>query len=459
MNTKFSDYFKENFFQDEENLNVFLNSLTKKLKKTIRINTSKISVEELKKRMFEQDYILTPTFQKNVFYIEKWENPDKEEKKLGTTLEHLLWYFYVQELWASSSVFYLANWEIDKTPHLILDMAASPGWKTTQLSEYYPDSFIVANEFDSSRTKQLIMNIERLWATNIWITNYNWQYLGRISNTFDKVLLDAPCSWEWTGFKTLEALKFWNIKNVKKISELQKKLFESGLNSLKVWWEMLYSTCTMNEFENEWVVEYIKEKHPWSFEILFEKRFWPHIDETWWFFVCKIKKLKEIEYRSSKKEELFNENIKNLTRWEESIMNNFGKEFWINFDNFELLKYSNEIIIINKKHPYNEISGRIYFFKLGQRIGKIEEWQFVPNYYIWRDFWILKIPKYEIKTEQELDIYLKWAEIWENLEFIKWKKIVWDYVQLIYNSVSVWLWKISSEWTIKNYFPKSWFRK
>jgi len=71
MNTKFSDYFKENFFQKDEELNIFLESLTKKLTKTLRINTQKIQIEELKKRLESQNYKLSPTFQENVFYIEK----------------------------------------------------------------------------------------------------------------------------------------------------------------------------------------------------------------------------------------------------------------------------------------------------------------------------------------------------------------------------------------------------
>jgi 16S rRNA C967 or C1407 C5-methylase (RsmB/RsmF family) len=59
----------------------------------------------------------------------------------------------VQEVAASSSPFYMSEDKIDESEYLILDMSASPGGKTTQLSEYYPNSLIVANELDKSRLK------------------------------------------------------------------------------------------------------------------------------------------------------------------------------------------------------------------------------------------------------------------------------------------------------------------
>jgi 16S rRNA (cytosine1407-C5)-methyltransferase len=373
------------------------------------------------------------------------------ERRLGFTLEHLMWYFYIQELGASSSVFFLSEGKVDKWEYLILDMAASPGWKTTQLAEYYPNSFIVANEFDRNRTSQLIINIERMWADNVWITNYNWQFLGRLTETFDKILLDAPCSWEWIGFKSIEALKFWNIKNVKKIADLQKKLFESWLNALKVWGEMLYSTCTMNKFENEWVVNGILEKYPGSFEITFQKRFWPHIDETWGFFVTKIKKLKSIDYKFSDKNELPNKWIEKLNRHEQWLLDKFMDKSGLDLSWHNILKYSNEIIALKKWSAFEDIKNRLYFFRLWKKIGKIENSSFEPNYYLWRDFSFSKLEDYVIKDDRELDDYFRWAEIWENLSV--WMK------KLKYKDVIVWVSEAWENGRIKNNFPKVWIRK
>jgi 16S rRNA C967 or C1407 C5-methylase (RsmB/RsmF family) len=51
MNEKFINYFKDNFFDNNEDLKVFLQSLHKHIKKSIRVNTNKISVSELLKRL------------------------------------------------------------------------------------------------------------------------------------------------------------------------------------------------------------------------------------------------------------------------------------------------------------------------------------------------------------------------------------------------------------------------
>ena len=165
-----------------------------------------------------------------MFYI------DREDTSiaLGHTLEHISGYFYVQELAASSSPFYLSGDQIDTQNYTILDMSASPGGKTTQLAEYYPNSIIIANEIDKTRMKQLYENTDRLGAKNVFVTNYDGRFLSNYPEIFDKILLDAPCSGEGTAYKTDDALKYWNIKNIRRIAKLQAQLLESALIALKV---------------------------------------------------------------------------------------------------------------------------------------------------------------------------------------------------------------------------------
>lgn len=112
-------------------------------------------------------------------------------------------------------------------------MSASPGGKTSQLSCYYPKASIIANELDKNRLKTLQDTINRIGASNIAVTNYDGRNFKHFPEIFDKVLLDAPCSGEGTAFKTDDALKFWNLKNIEQIAHLQFQLFESVLISLK----------------------------------------------------------------------------------------------------------------------------------------------------------------------------------------------------------------------------------
>jgi 16S rRNA (cytosine1407-C5)-methyltransferase len=80
-------------------------------------------------------------------------------------------------------------------------MAASPGGKTTQLSEHYPASFIIANEPTRERIPQLLQNLDRMGSANIGVTLYPGQYFSKTPEIFDRILLDAPCSGEGTLYK------------------------------------------------------------------------------------------------------------------------------------------------------------------------------------------------------------------------------------------------------------------
>jgi 16S rRNA (cytosine1407-C5)-methyltransferase len=120
------------------------------------------------------------------------------------------------------------------------------------------------------------------------------QYFRKYPEIFDRILLDAPCSGEGTMYKGTDAAKHWHIKNIKQIAHLQSRLFQSALHSLKVGGEMVYSTCSMNMLENEDVLSICTTRYAGCFEIVYQKKFWPHVDGTGGFFVAKIKKLESI---------------------------------------------------------------------------------------------------------------------------------------------------------------------
>ncbi len=90
----------------------------------------------------------------------------------------------------------LSGGKIHTDEFLILDMASSPGGKTTQLAEMYPNSFIIANEPTRERIPQLLQNLDRMGSMNIGVTLYPGQFFGGEAEVFDRILLDAPCSGE-----------------------------------------------------------------------------------------------------------------------------------------------------------------------------------------------------------------------------------------------------------------------
>lgn len=452
MIESFYKYIEDNFDFSSEEFEDFKNSAWKPLKKSIRINTNRISIEDFKKIADKKWWTLTPSpVWKNMFYIDRDADLNIA---LGSTFEHISGLFYVQEVAASTSP-YIMSWdEIDESEYVILDVSSSPGWKTTQLSEYYPNSIIVANEFDKPRIKQLFTNIERMASPNIAVTNYDWRFFKWMEDVFDKILLDAPCSWEWTFYKWTDALKYWNIKNIKAIVKLQFWLLEWALRAVKVWGEVVYSTCTLNKLENEELVEKILKKYSEFIEVIpvseenKYKRLWPHKDKTWGFFVAKIRKIKDLPDRNSKTFEI-KQSIEKLSRKDEkNIVSFLEKTFWITQQKYFLYTQRDEIYACS--HNLTPLFDKLFFFKIGQKIWEMQSWNFVPTYNLW-NLYKIDEKSYNIDNEEDLNLYLRGYDLdysW-NLEGYIWIKN-WEY--------TLWIAEIK-DWKIKNFLPTKLARK
>jgi len=415
MKKDFIDYIRNEFDFSQDEINNFENACSMPLKKSIRVNTNKISVENFKKLVWEKWWKLTDTcLWKNTFYIDRAEDLDIA---LWNTVEHLNGFFYIQELAASSSPFYMSGDKVDKNEYLILDMSASPWWKTTQLSEYYPNSIIIANEINKQRLKWLFVNLDRMSSSNVLVTNYDWRFFREYLEKFDKVLLDAPCSWEWTAYKTDDSLKYWNIKNIKSIAKLQLSLIDSALKTLKVWWELVYSTCTLNRIENEWVIDLVMQRYADCLEIvpLFTKseiisewekknfvRNWPHINGTWWFFVAKIKKIKSFDIENPKeinsRDMFFWKDLEKNNKYikQKDVVQNYEKlsskdmKMILKFieDNFsyslkekKFFRYKDEIFIFDQNIDF--LWKDLFFYKTWIKIWELKKGIFVPNFNLW----------------------------------------------------------------------------
>jgi 16S rRNA (cytosine967-C5)-methyltransferase len=82
----------------------------------------------------------------------------------------------------------------------------------------------------------------------------------------------------------------WNKDDVSGLYEIQKKILENGAAYLKNGGELVYSTCTIDKNENENVTSEFLENHN-DFEKLYEKTYYPNVDKTDGFYICKMRKL------------------------------------------------------------------------------------------------------------------------------------------------------------------------
>lgn len=132
----------------------------------------------------------------------------------------------------------------------ILDMAASPGGKTTEIYNLSKkEAIITAVEKNPIRADRLKYNISKQ-GTQATVLVSDASKLDEFFR-FDKILLDAPCSGTGTLSINNESLNYFNEKLIENSIDTQKKLLSKALQILKVGSIMVYSTCSILYEENE----------------------------------------------------------------------------------------------------------------------------------------------------------------------------------------------------------------
>ena len=280
----------------KEEYDLFYKSYSSLPVRGLRINTLKISVEDFLKIT---PCKLTPTgISKEGFIIEG------EAEKIGLHPYHIGGAFYIQEPSAMSVVSEIERLGIFDKPIKALDLCAAPGGKSTAIGEMLKEnSVLVANEIISKRAIELSRNIERIGITNSVVTNLKPQALAELlPNYFDLVLVDAPCSGEGMFRKNPEAINEWSIEHTKTCMVRQREILNSAKNCVVKNGYLVYSTCTFNKFENEGVVEEFVKSNK-EFEVVSQKRLFPHTHRGEGHFVCVMRKgesethkLKSINY-------------------------------------------------------------------------------------------------------------------------------------------------------------------
>jgi len=244
---------------DKEDFQSYLEILKKEPPRSFRCNTLKISVADLKKRLGEKGWKIKQLFRAfpEVMVVQNELLPGE----LGRALEHLLGYYYIQEIASMLPVLVLNPKEEER----VLDLCASPGSKTTQIAARMNNTgLLIANEVKFGRIKILSANTERCGVANLVITKRDGVALCKRFKEegflFDKILLDAPCSGEGTFRSSPKGMEMWNIKTIENLSKLQKALIASAIEILKPGGEIVYSTCTHAPEENEEVIDFALKK-------------------------------------------------------------------------------------------------------------------------------------------------------------------------------------------------------
>lgn len=223
----------------------------------LRVNTIKCSPEKLGK-LLDFKLINTP-FCSEGFYI------PENVTSLGNSPLHHAGAFYIQEPSATSAVEML---DVQKDD-FVLDLCAAPGGKSTQIGAKLNGSGLLwSNEIVKNRANILLSNIERIGISNAVISNCHPDILcNKLTNTFDKILVDAPCSGEGMFRKNNDAQTEWSVEHVKSCAQRQLMILNSAKHALKDGGVMVYSTCTFSHEENEDVItQFLEENSDFELE-------------------------------------------------------------------------------------------------------------------------------------------------------------------------------------------------
>ncbi len=267
---------------------------------TFRINTIKWNVEEIEGELEKNKISYTKLdFPENCYVIPS-PHPSPKERGSRTVSESDLWKLicytsgriYIQGISSQIPPTLFSG----ENPSKILDATAAPWGKTSHLSALYPDAQIYAFEPSKIRYDKMCHNLKKLWCSNVEtiydsieniekhidaMSSWTWFRIfpggDNVSKTdpatsagwqekecfFDMILIDAPCSSEWSLlYNNTKFLENWDISHIKKNYKRQKRICDSLIPYLKKWWEMIYSTCTLSPEENEWVIHYLLCNYP-----------------------------------------------------------------------------------------------------------------------------------------------------------------------------------------------------
>lgn len=232
----------------EEVSNKIIDGFGQNRKLTLRINKLKTTVENVKKILTNLKIKFSEvSWSEDALIIEGTTKQEILELEIYINGE-----IYLQSL-SSMIPALILNPEANEN---ILDMAAAPGGKTTQMSAISNNlALITACEKNKIRAERLKYNIQKQGANRVNVLVEDSRKLDD-NFSFDKILLDAPCSGSGTINIFDEKLnKYFTKELVDRSIKTQKELLQKAIKVLKKGGEMVYSTCSILKQENEENIE------------------------------------------------------------------------------------------------------------------------------------------------------------------------------------------------------------
>ncbi len=216
---------------------------------TLRVNRLKATIEEIKEELLKEKI----EYEDVSWYKDALIIKNVREEKIRDLEIYNDGKIYMQSLSSMLPPIFLEPKEEEN----ILDMCAAPGGKTTQIASMTENrAWITACEKNKIREERLKYNLEKQGVKCVNVMKEDARFLNDMFS-FDKILLDAPCS--GSGTKSINDIK--DVKElVERCSKIQEQLLIKALKLIKPRHEIVYSTCSILSEENEDVLEKVSKK-------------------------------------------------------------------------------------------------------------------------------------------------------------------------------------------------------
>ncbi|WP_254273855.1 RsmB/NOP family class I SAM-dependent RNA methyltransferase [Haloarcula marina] len=274
------------------------------LPSAIRVNTIKATVEEATEALDEAGVAYEPVDWHDLLFVLPEDSPGAN------------WPYFHGWIHGQEEVSAVPATVLDPQPgERVWDACAAPGTKTTQLAALMDDEGeVVATDNNLGRISALRTNSERLGATSVAVThedgrNHSLKPFG--GETYDRTLVDVPCSCEGTIRKNRDAFDDWSLSHVEGIAGVQKGILTRAVQATDPGGTVVYSTCTFAPEENEGVLDHVLgdeacelvdydlgmthregitewEDEEFDPSVAKAKRIYPHHNDTGGFFCAKL---------------------------------------------------------------------------------------------------------------------------------------------------------------------------
>lgn len=252
---QFKEFYQHALNLTESDFKKFMDTIESPLPSTFRV-TSTADSELILEKLRKYQFLTKIHFLDNVFTFDLHEKtPEYKE-----FIQFLVCQTNIGNIQRQEIVSMLPHIFLElKSNHTVLETCASPGSKTKQLLEVIKDGLIISNDKSVSRVNVLVSESMKKASDSFIVTQMDASAFPNLNIKLDRVCCDVPCSSDGTIRKNPSLLNSWSIKASTGLCALQFRILERSLELLSDDGILVYSTCSLNPIENEYVVNRILE--------------------------------------------------------------------------------------------------------------------------------------------------------------------------------------------------------